>query len=317
MQKSNYLILCAAICGLLCQPIYSQTRRVLGREEQMQREITRREAESERRLAELEALERHKNSIGKLPANGDNTPALDKVMLDRIRSFRQIDPAEQAKFSGFLSGPRTGMLRFFPDRDCVTVDYVRIDGECAAYVPNSYAFSFRANSYTNDYYHDIAFKQDQIVSTSFFSQGVVVSLGDVPIDKVDTTSAGLKYLIDFQPDLDPTKARKTAAKFAEGVVSNGFKYGRSVKTAENTTYAVRVVAYKIGNSLAPYSSTTTTMEKRFLSLSYDTRADVIVLFRIIKQEAAGPVTILWKELDRKDAPKIKFAKGEPLDDIKP
>ncbi len=279
-------------------------------------EAARRQAESERQMAYLDALAKKKNTRSD-DTQRDRTPPLNKETIDRIRNFRRIDPAEQAKYAAFLSGEHTGMLKFFPDFNCLTLEYIRIDGDCAASVPNSYAFSFRAYSYADDYYHDIAFKPDAIVSTGFYSQGMLVSLGDVPIDKINTSSAGIKYLMDFQPDLNPSAARKTAARLAEGVDSGGFKYARSVKTAENMTYAVRVIAYRNGNSLPPLSDSTTTMEKRFMSLAYDKREDLIVVFRIVKLDASGGVTMLWKELDRREAPKLKFAKGESLSDIKP
>lgn len=314
MRKFVLFLVCMILFGVVCPRVFSQFQRRLTQEEQMLLEAARRQAESERRMAELE---RRRNSIGKMPVKADDTPSLDKDTIERIRAFRQIDPAEQAKYAKFLTDDRTGMLRFYPDNDCVTPNYVRIDGDCAGFVPNSYGFSFRAKSYTDDYYHDIAFKGDEVVSTGFFSQGVLVALGDVQINKVDAASPGLKYLVDLQPDLNPADARQTAVKFSFGVNSDGYRYARRVKTSENTTYAARVVAYRIGNGLRPLGETTTTMEKRFISLSFDTRADIIVVFRIVKLEKSGPVTILWKELSRGDAPKIKFGKGEPLGDIKP
>ncbi len=315
MLRSVLLIMCMAIVGATFTNVRSQViGRKIGLEEQKALEARRRLEESERRMAELEL---RKNSIGKMAAKDDGPPPMDKETMDKVRAFRTIKPAELANYAAFLAGEKTGMLRFFPDLDCVTANYVRIDGDCAGFVPNSFAFSFRAKGYTDYYYQDIAFKADTIESTGFFSQGMLVALGDVPIEKVDTTSPGVKYLAESQPDRDPTEAKLTATKLSFGVEMEGFRYGRTVKAAENTTYAVRVVAYRIGNGLNPLSPNTTSLEKRFLSLSYDTRDDLIVAFRIVKLDKTGPVTILWKELARKEAPKIKFPKGEPLQDIKP
>jgi len=57
---------------------------------------------------------------------------------------------------------------------------------------------------------------------------------------------------------------------------------------------------------------------KFINLNYvDKRMDLIVAFRVVGRETNGSVTILWKELNRLDAPKILFAKNEKLSDLTP
>jgi hypothetical protein len=53
----------------------------------------------------------------------------------------------------------------------------------------------------------------------------------------------------------------------------------------------------------------------FQDLDLEKRVDLIVGLRVIRLDD-GNATIVWKELSRKDAPKLKFAKGEPLGDFK-
>ncbi len=66
-----------------------------------------------------------------------------------------------------------------------------------------------------------------------------------------------------------------------------------------------------------YPEKTSAGELRFHTLSLDKRADVIIVFRIVRKAEDGTLTIVWKELDRKEAPKIKFPKGEKFADFKP
>jgi hypothetical protein len=64
------------------------------------------------------------------------------------------------------------------------------------------------------------------------------------------------------------------------------------------------------------SNETTTDEMMFLSLAFDKRLDMIVVFRILGRDEFDGLTIVWKELKRKDAAKIKFGKREVLKDFR-
>lgn len=145
----------------------------------------------------------------------------------------------------------------------------------------------------------------------------MVPLGDIPIDQITLAHPGLKFLVDFHPARDTATARLSAQDFLRGHDSDGYRYASTLQVTENSTFALRMIAYKIGNSLPPISDKSTMTELRFLSLALDKRADLIVAFRIIRKDANGSITIVWKELDKKEAPKIKFAKGEVLADFKP
>ena len=46
-------------------------------------------------------------------------------------------------------------------------------------------------------------------------------------------------------------------------------------------------------------------------MNYDKRNDVTVVFRVVEKDANGDLTILWKEISRKNSPEIKLdAKGK-------
>lgn len=320
MRKIVYFMLMVAFCNIFSSRANSQSMPNTANEElrrQMQ-QAARNEADLERRMRAMRQLESKMAALSKLDSMVvGNAPSLDKKARERVLRLRKINAEDQMKYGKFLAAPRTGIFRLFPDFDCVSENHIRIDGPCAEFVPESSSFSFRTHNYTDKFYHDIGFNNDEIVSNAFFSQGILVSLGDVPIEGADLTHAGLKYLLDLQPDLQPSAARGTAAKLAGGIDSGGYKYLRAVKPAANSTYALRMIAYKIGNSLPPVTDRTSMTELRFHSLAFDKRTDVIIVFRVVRKDPDGNVTILWKELGRKDAPKIKFAKGETLADFKP
>jgi len=244
-------------------------------------------------------------------------PTIDKETSERIRLARKVDAADYFPYSEFLKAEKTGVFKLFPDYDCVVKNVIRIDGDCKNFVMASSSFSFRNLGYAHPYYSDLGFDQGEIFSNAFFSQGIIVSLGDVPIEDVTPSRDGLKFLFDLPPASEPGEARKVAVKFKAGLENGGFKYSTSLKPAENTTYALRSIAYNVANSLPAVTEMTSLNEMRFHTLSLDKRADVIIVFRIIRKGTDGSLTIVWKELDRREAPKIKFSKGEKFVDFKP
>jgi hypothetical protein len=288
------------------------------RAEQQRREAEQRaEAERKLRMQNMREFDTTMKALNRPHTSVPASPTIDKETAERIRLARRVDAADRARHSEFLKADKTGLFKLFPDYDCVTKNVVRTDGNCTNFVMASSSFSFRTGAYVHPYYHDFGFNHGEIFSDAFFSQGIITSLGDVPIEAVTPDSNGLKFIVGFQPASDPGEARSAAARFKAGIDSGGFRYTSRITPSENTTYALRSIAYNIANSLPPVTETTSMGELRFHTLSLDKRADVIVVFRIVRKGGDGSLTIVWKELDRKEAPKIKFSKREKYVDFKP
>lgn len=276
------------------------------------------EADLRRRMQDMRALENYAHRLGdkdRKIAESMQTPEIDKVTRERIRQMRTINSADLVRYRSFLDDQKTGIFKLFPDSGCVSNSVIRVDADCAAFVPESSDFSFRAVAYTHPFYHDLAFKDEKFVSQGFFSQGLLVSLGDVPIEHVTAASPGMRYLSEMEPGNSVAAVREALVKLKLGVDHDGFHYSNAVNPAKNWTYGLRVSAFKIANALPPVAAGLSMMELKFLSLSLDKRDDILVVFRVIRKDDNGGLTIVWKELARKDAAKLKFRKDEPLDDL--
>jgi hypothetical protein len=92
-------------------------------------------------------------------------------------------------------------------------------------------------------------------------------------------------------------------ELARGLQNGQYTYRKAFPAVENTTFALRVVAYR-GNLYRTFRG------YRYNLLSGDKRMDLTVAFRIIGKDADGGITLLWKELDRKESPRIKFSKSK-------
>ena len=309
---SPLIIIFAAVIDLQGQGLPPFDQRAEDQRRETERKIA---AERERRnTGEFETATKTVRPPERTVVAG---PTIDKETSERIRLARRVDAADYSRYSEFLKAEKTGIFKLFPDYDCVVKNVIRIDGDCKNFVMASSSFSFRNLGYAHPYYSDLVFNQGEILSNAFFSQGIIVSLGDVPIGDVTLSRDGLKFIFDLPPASDPRHARRTAVGFKAGLEDNGFKYSSSVRPAENTTYALRSIAYNVANSLPAVTEMTSLNELRFHTLSLDKRGDVIIVFRIVRKGADGSLTIVWKELDRKEAPKIKFSKGEKFVDFKP
>ena len=115
------------------------------------------------------------------------------------------------------------------------------------------------------------------------------------------------------------EAKKQYAGIVNGIESDNFKYSNSVKVQENTSYALRLAAYKSDREPKIERKSGKVKSKdnfRYLSLKADKRIDLTVAFRVVRKEENGGITILWKEISRRNAPKLIIPKKENFTDIK-
>lgn len=218
------------------------------------------------------------------------------------------DPNDLKTFSAFLKHSNTGLIKLVKDYGCdENTKVVVATEECLKYpIPGSGAsYSFRIENYRIRRLADLTFSDDQFSGFGVLNHSILVGIGDVPINEVTLKSTGMKFLTDFEPDTDFEKAKEFDKSLSEGIEKDGFVYRRSLPALENTTYALRSVAYK-GSFVRSITGIP------YNELDFDKRVDVIIAFRIVRRDEDGSVTILWKELDRKNSPKVK----QPIKDYK-
>jgi hypothetical protein len=236
----------------------------------------------------------------------------------RLELLRAPNPEDSAKYRDFLSQPKTGLFRLFPDLGCESSLLIKADGDCTDAVSSSWSYSFRQKDYSNDVLFDIRLKDDNFISDGFHSQGILVDLGDIPLQNISTAIEGIKFLIEFKPETRFENARNQFVQIDKGITSNNHFYTKTLKAKENTTYAARLIAYKRQFSLSGfYRNGDSYIENNYFKLNNDKRIDLTVAFRVVRKDENGSITILWKELYRQSSPKLIFEKNLKLVDIKP
>jgi hypothetical protein len=234
-----------------------------------------------------------------------------KEEIEQIEALKRPDEADLAKYADFLKQKKTGMFRLFPYLACIEKGLIRVDGECADFIPDSWAYSFRAKDFSIPFFFDLKYKDGNLVTGSLLSLGVLTALGDVSMENVSMTSDGMKFLAELKPETGQKESEKQIEDFVKGVESGGYQYSTKVKVEENTTYGLRVVAYRMPGDvkLLLTDKPLPRGDFNYQINRYDERDDITLAFRIIRRETDGNVTILWKELSRADAPKLVFPKG--------
>lgn len=215
-----------------------------------------------------------------------------------------VDPEIRSIFSAFLARPSTGIFRLTPDLGCAEViGMARPEGECLKYpFPGAgNAYSFRAAGYRMRSVSDISFSGTKFFTPGALTQGILVKLGDVPIEGLVPGSSGIKYLTEFQPASDIKAVTAANKRFELGTEVGGFRYASTAPVEMNMTYALRSIAYR-GEVVQSFQGAL------YNELDYDRRRDVIVVFRTVGFDEAGTLIIIWQEIKSGDAPKLKDQK---------
>ena len=202
-----------------------------------------------------------------------------------------------------LEQDNAGIFRLLPDLGCEDNSLViKADEICLNAVPESSFYSFREKEYVPEILADIRLKNNHLISSGLLSQGIIVQLGDVPVENISLNSEGMKFINEYVPQTINKEAHKQFVQMVRGVKSDRYIYRKIVPAIENMTYALRTIAYK-GSVYRTFRGF------RFNLLEGDKRIDQTLAFRIVRREQDGALTLVWRELERREAPRIKFQKN--------
>lgn len=198
--------------------------------------------------------------------------SLMKKLRDKERQFLQPSEEDLAAFAGFLRQPDTGLARLMPRE--------KYEGKLITRGGGAY-FSFTRLEHEYGSGSDISLEQNRLsVGFAGANFGFMARLGNVTLESVTTEHAGVKYLAEFaSPSKEPEAREQQRRGWRPGFDVDGFNYAREVEPSVNTTYVLRSVDY--GNS------------------------DVLVAFRIVRQENDGSLILLWKILNRFPVPRLE------------
>ena len=208
----------------------------------------------------------------------------------RDKKLIEPDATDIAKFQTLLNKSGYGIAKLLNSKcpaEATNVYLVSADDGCANSLPGNGAhFSFRRREHIAPVYADIKIKDGKFIVGSFFTQGLIVSLGEIGVEEIGLNTAGVKYLAAFEPAKDRDGAQKQTAEITRGRTDDSYFYSGSAEIKENQAFVLRSVAYRTGSETG------------------DKRRDVIIAFQVVRQDDEGNVTLIWKELQNKESPKL-------------
>ena len=221
------------------------------------------------------------------------------TLTDRDKELTSLIPEDKTKFGAFLALPHTGFLRIHDSALCDEKSAIISANEPCPYniMGKATSYSFRKEDYRSQFYSDIKFKNSNFQIVGVNMLGFLTNLGDVPLEKITLQTDGIKEMAEFEPSVDIKDVKRQLNIVRKGFKIGDFLYRTWLPMNENNTYALRCIAYesKIYQKINSF---------KVDLLEIDKRVDITVIFRVIRKHDDGSVSILWKELSRKDAPKL-------------
>lgn len=188
-------------------------------------------------------------------------------------------------YTAFLRQPQTGILRLVPAAEGRVINASEVETGKPGVLYNNVAscYSFSKSKYNCDRWSDIGLK-GELFRTGIASEslGLLINLGDVPIESVTLQTPGASQLAALVAPSDYDSAAQQYKQNSAGFRIASYSYRSFLPAMTGKTYALRSTSYH--------------------------RKDVLVVFRVIRRDEDGIITIVWKRLKADAPPELK---GEP------
>lgn len=244
---------------------------------------------SRKARAEADSRMREANMRRRRLENRKSGTALPIVLAeDELTSEERkvLDPSpEDLKANAdFLRQSGSGIFRLMrvdkqTHRKVVSADKLALSGDVLL-VGGGALYSFTKKNHNADKWADIGWEEDWFLGgVGGESIGVLAELGNIRLEDVSLDSKGVSYLTKLTPAATETAAGQQFQQFEKGVTEDDMKYGLSAPWKLDTAYALRSISYG--------------------------RSDLLVAFRVIRQDQNGSLIILWKKLKSYSTPKLR------------
>jgi len=239
------------------------------------------EQEFERKTVR-EILERSENQRAPLPKIERFYGKLTKEQEKRIT------PSDKnvTKYRQFLSLSKTGIVKILPNPKCDPRIVNANDLKCTQGLPiigMGSRYSFSEESHSALFKSDISYSDNNLsVGFTPLLLGLIVDLGDLDINSVNSNNEEIQFLTRFLPAKRLSEIPKQREQFAKGFEYKDKIYNTNVLARINKTFAMRSVNYY---KVRYY---------RWVNY-YD---DITLVFRIVDIDSDGEITLIWKELKK-------------------
>jgi hypothetical protein len=183
---------------------------------------------------------------------------------------------DRTAYAEFLTQPNTGLIRLLP-REKFDSDANKRSGMTTRGGGAYYSFSRQTHEY--GWAIDIGFEQGYL-QTGFggADYGMITKLDGARLEDVSTELPGAIFLAKYSAVANEPEARIEQRRFSTGATIDGIAYKRRLPVEIGATYILRSITFE--------------------------EADVLVAFRIVRQDTDGSLIIAWRMLEKYPTPKL-------------
>lgn len=186
------------------------------------------------------------------------------------KKFLEPSDEDRVSFADFLKQPDTGLMRLLPREVFDKGSTMRGGG---AY------YSFTRLSHEYGHGSDLELQQKNLsVGFAGADYGIMLNVGDISLDEINAGHPTARVLANHSAATDEPQARIEQRRFGTGTTIEGIVYKDRVPVQVNATYLLRSINYSA--------------------------SDVLVAFRVVRQDMDGSAVILWKLLKKYPKPEL-------------
>jgi hypothetical protein len=228
----------------------------------------------------------------------------NKSMTEAQKKLLSPAPEDAARFAAFLKQSNTGIVKLLPTGKHELSYTVSAQENPENILPirgGGAFYSFSEKTHSFGPWSEISLHEGHlVVGFAFETLGLLVSLGDLPLESVTLSTPGVDYLAGYTAPKTTTEAKAERNRHYMGFSQGNFEYGAALEGAANKTYAFRSISYrKQGRLSAIFGGLYIPHPFEYAG------ADVIIAMRVIRSGDDGSVTLLWKRLKKLSTPKLK------------
>ena len=191
-----------------------------------------------------------------------------------------LSPAEQdrAAYKELLSQPDTGLIRLLP-REVYESEVYKKNQKTLTIRGGGAYYSFATLTHEYGYGSDLELSSGYLsVGFAGADYGMMIDLGEVPLDEITSDYPGARSLADYAAAKDESQARAEHRQIQAGRILDGATFQSRLPVKIGSTFLVRSINYNY--------------------------TDVLIAFQVVRKDTDGSVIIVWKLLKRFPKPEL-------------
>ena len=218
-------------------------------------------------------------AFGQAPSRADvlNDIETKRAELASLETqFLSPTAEDRAAYAEFLAQPDTGLIRLLP-REKFDSSANKKSGMTTRGGGAYYSFSRLTHEY--GYGSDIELYSGYLsVGFAGADYGMLIKLDGARVEDISSELPGVAFLAKYNAVTTEPEARIEQRRFGTGTVIDGAPYKERVPVEVGATYVLR-------------------------SINFGT-SDVLVAFRVVRQDTDGSLIIAWRMLEKYPTPKL-------------